>query len=314
MRLFDMKDGFVAPNSNFSLVVIDNHCQRIDTFLSNHFARYSRTFFKKLIDSNGVRINGILLTKASILVKVNDIVTVQFPPEFTTFSKQIDPDLPVKLVYEHEDFLIVNKPPYLSVHAPAKESTEITLVDWLVSKFQEIQTVGSLDRPGIVHRLDKNTSGLLVVSRNNYSHEILSDLFKNRLIKKTYRAVVKGHPESEGTIEFPISRDPFYRTKMSHNYSSGRPAVTRYKVLEYFADSALLELYPLTGRTHQIRVHCAAIGHPLVGDSLYGTSSKLIKRHALHASALEFFFQGEQFSFNQELPLDFKQLLTFLRS
>lgn len=308
-----MENGLIAPNSNFSLVVMNNQPQRIDSFLSSHFSFYSRTFFQKLIDSNLVQINGNTITKASIILKNNDTVFVQFPPEFTSISKQIDGDLGVGTVYEHEHFLVINKPPYLSVHAPVKESNEITLVDWLVSKFQEIKTVGSLDRPGIVHRLDKNTSGLLLVSRNNYSHEILSNLFKNRLIKKTYQAVVKGNPAQEGTIEFPISRDPFNRTKMSHKYSSGRPAVTHYKVLEYFNDAALLELYPITGRTHQIRVHCAAIGHPLLGDIVYGTSSKLIKRQALHAYRLEFFLGDKQFSFNQELPLDFRELLNSLR-
>lgn len=305
-----MKDGLIAPNSSFSLVVVDkDQGQRIDFYLSNYFALYSRTFFKKLIDDNLVQINGITISKPSVLVKVNDVVTLQFPPEIATIAKEIDPNLPVELIYENEHFLIINKPPYLSVHAPSHVNKEITLVDWLVSKFNEIRIVGSHDRPGIVHRLDKNTSGLMIVSRNNYAHEVLSNLFKNRLITKTYLAVVKGHPEKEGTISLPIARDPFVRTKMSHHYSSGRPSVTHYKVLEYFADTALVQLHPITGRTHQIRVHCMALGHPLVGDVLYGTSSKLIKRHALHATSLEFVFEGKQYSFKQEPPIDFKELL-----
>lgn len=309
-----MKDGLVAPHSSFSLIVPEIQEQRIDTFLASQFTFYSRTFFKKLIDDRLVNLNGVVVTKPSVLVKARDHLIVQFPPENISSGKEIDPALPIDLVYEHEHFLIINKPPFLSVHAPSKANQEVTVVDWLLSKFQEIRMVGCYDRPGIVHRLDKDTSGLLIVSRNNYAHEILSDLFKNRLVKKTYTAVVKGHPEAQGTIELPISRDPFYRTKMSHNYNNGRPSTTHYKVLKYFHDTALVQLNPITGRTHQIRVHCAALGHPLIGDMLYGTSSKLIKRHALHASSLEFVFEGKQFSFSQEYPADFKQLLNILEN
>lgn len=308
-----MKNGLMAPNSSFSLVNSTLENQRIDSFLAGYFTYYSRTFFKKLIDSNLVYLNKNLVTKPSTVVKINDTVDIQFPPEDSPHIKHIGDDIAVSLVYEHEHFLIINKPAYLSVHAPSQGHAEITLVDWLVSKFEEIRTVGSYDRPGIVHRLDKNTSGLLIVSRNNYAHELLSDLFKNRLIKKTYWAIVKGHPDPEGTITFPIARDPLYRTKMSHHYSHGRASTTHYKVLEYFNDSALVQLNPITGRTHQIRVHCAAIGHPLLGDALYGTSSKLIKRHALHAVSLEFTFEGKQFLFTHELAEDLKQLLAHLR-
>ncbi len=307
-----MKDSFVAASSNFSIVFTMSEPQRIDLFLSTYFTLYSRTFFKKLVDHNLIQINGKIITKSSILVKENDSINVQFPPENTTISKDVDPNLPVSLVFEHEHFLVVNKPPYLSVHAPSSNHEEVTLVDWLLSKFKEIRVVGCYDRPGIIHRLDKNTSGLLIVSRNNYAHEQLSNLFKNRLIKKTYLAVVKGHPLPAGSIAFPISRDPLYRIKMSHRFSSGRPSLTNYKVVTYFKDTALLQLHPVTGRTHQIRVHCAALGHPLVGDALYGTSSKLIDRHALHALSLEFTFEGEQFSFHQEPPADFKQLIDVL--
>ncbi len=306
-------NGLVPSNSYFSLTVTAS--QRLDSYLSAQFSCYSRTFFKKLIDNNGVHINGIIATKPSITLKTNDVVTVQFPPEKPVIGeKQIPSDLPVEIIYEHEHFLIINKPSALSVHAPSKSNLEVTLVDWLVSRFQEIKKVGHEDRPGIVHRLDKDTSGLLVVSRNNYAHELLSSLFKNRLITKTYHAVVKGHPPKEGSISLSIDRNPLYRIKMRSILGVGRPSLTHYTVLEYFADSALVAFHPVTGRTHQIRVHSAAIGHPIMGDTLYGTSSKLINRQALHAFSLSFDFEGNHYSFTQEPPADFTQLVKLLRS
>jgi len=309
-----MNDTLINPGTFFSLIVpFGSTSMRIDSYLSLYFSKYSRTFFKKLIDDGLIQCNGNLVKKPSFLVKAYDGLNVQFPLEEAAVKSDLALNIPASLVYQHEHFLVINKPPFLSVHAPHKNSKEPSLVDWLVAQFDEIRLVGHHDRPGIVHRLDKNTSGLLLVSRNNYAHELLSNLFKSRLIKKTYCAIVKGHPPQAGTIDFPIARDPFYRTKMSHNYSTGRLATTHYKVLDYFNDAALVELYPVTGRTHQIRVHCAAIGHPLIGDALYGSSSKLISRHALHATALEFSFEGQNFSFTQKLPQDFKDLVDFFR-
>lgn len=309
-----MNDILIKPGTTV-LCTIEPACvaTRIDAFLSNYFTKYSRNYFKKLIDDGHITINGTAVKKPSLLIKQQDHIEVHFPCEKSKITvKNID-SLPVSIVYEHEHFLVVNKPPFLSVHAPHKNNQDPSLVDWLLSKFEEIRLVGNNDRPGIVHRLDKNTSGLLLISRNNYSHEVLSNLFKNRLIKKTYRAVVTGHPPQTGTIDFPIMRDPFVRTKMSHSISMGRPAVTHYKVIEYFDNASLLELYPLTGRTHQIRVHCAAIGHPIIGDTVYGGTSKIIKRHALHALSLDFSFEEQSFSFCQDLPQDFNDLLDSLR-
>lgn len=314
MNIINSK-SFVEPETTYSYIFTGEEPLRIDMFLASRHQAYSRTFFQQLIDQEHVSINSIKVKRSSKPLKKNDCITVYFPsiqPQIT--DKIVDPAISISVVYEHEHFLVINKPPYLSVHAPHKKSKDPSLVDWLLYKFEEIRAVGHQDRPGIVHRLDKNTSGLLLVSRNNYAHELLSSLFKNRLIKKTYRAIVKGHPPETGVIDFPISRDPFHRTKMSHKYSTGRSAVTHYKVIEYFKESALMELYPVTGRTHQIRVHCAAIGHPLFGDDLYGSSSKIISRHALHAMALEFSFEEQHFSFIQKLPHDFNDLLDFCRS
>ena len=180
--------------------------------------------------------------------------------------------------------------------------------------FKEISKVGESERPGIVHRLDKNTSGIMIIPRKDYVHAIFSEMFKDRKIKKTYLAIVEGHPDPKGTIDLPISRHPTEKIKMSHLNPAGKDSTTNYSVLEYFEKCSLVELKPTTGRTHQIRVHMAAIGHPLLGDSTYGKESYMIGRHALHANKLEFEYNKELFSFScDEQPEDFKNALEKLR-
>jgi 23S rRNA pseudouridine1911/1915/1917 synthase len=199
------------------------------------------------------------------------------------------------------------------VHPAKIDSQYITLVDWLVKTFKELSDVGHSDRPGIVHRLDRDTSGIMIVARNNCAHAQISDLFKNRKIQKTYHAVVHGHPEKEGIIDLPITRHPVNRNTMmctiQKDNKKARSALTQYKVLEYFESCSLVEVKPTTGRTHQIRVHFSTIGHPLIGDAVYSKASKKIKRHALHATSLTFTFNGKQHSFNCEAPNDFNLLL-----
>ena len=245
--------------------------QRIDLFLAGHHGQ-SRTYFQELIALKHVFVNDSPVKKPSLLLKQGDTVAVHFPTlEEIKALKTLDPGLKIEIVFEHEDFLVINKPAHLSVHAPSQHTNEGSLVDWLLSRFQELENVGSQERPGIVHRLDKDTSGLLLVARNRIAHELLSDMFKQRQVKKTYHAVVKGHPEETAAIDFPIARDTVHRIKMTHKSVVGRDAATEYKVLRYFKEASLLELSPLTGRTHQLRVHCAALGYPIIGDRLYGT-------------------------------------------
>ena len=176
-------------------------------------------------------------------------------------------------------------------------------------KFKEFEKFGDDERPGIVHRLDKDTSGLLVVARNIKSQIVLSNLFKDRRVKKTYLAVVEGHPPSEGKIDFEIGRHPTERHKMSHVSYDGKPALTYYRVLKYYKDCSLIEVKIVTGRTHQIRVHLAAIGHRILGDDLYGISSKLIFRQALHSWKIEFKLNGKNYNFCCSVSEDFKRLL-----
>ena len=187
-----------------------------------------------------------------------------------------------------------------------------------------MQGVGLTDRPGIVHRLDKDTTGILLLARNNPTHAVLCGMFKDRAMHKTYLALVHGHPPKEGAIELAIARDPHNRKKMTHVdltdlkrvaliSTTKREALTHYRVLEYFENSALVEVKPVTGRTHQIRVHFAALGHPLIGDYVYGIKSKEIGRQALHAHRLLFEYEGKEYQFESPLPHDITTLIEKFR-
>jgi|SaaInlStandDraft_3_1057020.scaffolds.fasta_scaffold11032_2 23S rRNA pseudouridine1911/1915/1917 synthase len=291
-------------------IVCDNDIfcgKRWDIFLVDRFPDYSRSYFQKLIKEGFISVNDKVLSKSSYIIRLNDKITVSFPVE-----KQ--PDLsPQKvdfeIVDETADFIVVNKPAGLAVH-PSKEGKEgVTLVNGLLYHFKELEKFNNTERPGIVHRIDKNTSGLLLVAKNMQAQNTFSKMFAERKIKKTYLAIAKGHPEKEGTIELPIGRHPVERHKMSHVSYDGRKATTHYKVLNYYKNSSLVSVNIVTGRTHQIRVHLAAIGHGLIGDSVYGIQSKLIKRQALHAWKLAFEFKGKEYDYCISVPEDFVNLL-----
>jgi 23S rRNA pseudouridine1911/1915/1917 synthase len=307
----------IQPNSTFSFTVGDQDAQlRLDVYLCKQFPHHSRSFMQKLLEKELVTIDGKKVQKSNILVKKEAHITVHFP-ELKRSQFLECRDVGARILYEHDHFFIVYKPPFLNVHAPEHECTEATLVDWLITRMPELATVGCDDRPGIVHRLDKETSGLLIVAKNNYAHAIFGDMFRDRQMSKTYYALVQGNPPAEGTIGFPIGRHQVSRQKMTHypfGHAVARDALTHYKVVEYFNEHALLEVKPVTGRTHQIRVHCAAIGHPIIGDMVYGSKSKFIKRQALHAASISFMYEGQPFTFSVELPEDFTQLLDVVRS
>ena len=312
--------GLIKPNSTFSFAVTaDNADMRIDKYITQQFPHYSRSFFLQLIEQGCIALNGTPINKQSTRIKPDDTITVQFPPKRTIEpGTMAGKTLGIEIVHEHEHFLILYKPDNVLVHPPGNASTAITLIDWLVHNYTEIKDVGFVDRPGIVHRLDKNTSGILIIPRTNYAHSIFGSLFRERSIEKKYYAIVQGHPESTGKIDQPIGRDPITRTKMVAGEKFAkrtkmRDAITHYKVLEYFEDCSLLEVKLITGRTHQIRVHCSAIGHPLVGDPVYGKKSKLIKRQALHAYSLSFEFGGDTYKFCKDVPEDFEQLIKNVR-
>lgn len=310
-----------SPSDNYNTFVVsqEDAGTRLDKFLFKHLTTIqSRTAVKQIIENNMVTINEKPITKANTLIKFDDIVRVQKsvtidPEQIKKEKAEKVKELNIDSIHQGEDFLIVNKPAGLLVHSTPIDITSVTLADWLLTKFPHVEDVGEPGRPGIVHRLDKNTSGIMILALTQDAYQTFVGMFKNRLIKKTYHAFVKGHPDKEGFINVPIGRHPVHRHKMTtfkqKSTDKIRSALTQYKVLNYFDDSTLIELQPKTGRTHQIRVHMTALGHPLLGDYIYGSQSTDIARHALHAHALEFEFKGKKFYFSCPAPDDFKKVI-----
>lgn len=304
-------DPAIQENDGYSIKVDCTQTgQRIDIFLSEKFPMFSRTLIKKLLNNQQVLINKFTKAKPSYILKEDDVITLlSIPMPVTRAAKEIPDNLDVTIVAQHNDFLIINKPAGLVVHPPQETYAGIALTDWLVKEFPHIIYAGQKERPGIVHRLDRNTSGIMIVALTDQAHTTFSRMFKNREIQKTYIALVMGHPEQTGSIDYVISRHPVHKNMMHatpgiSESGQARDALTNYKVLQYFDTYSMVEVKPKTGRTHQIRVHFKALGHALLGDPVYGLKSKKLPYHALHAQSLEFVYQGIAYSFTT--PLDTK--------
>lgn len=285
---------------------------RLDKVLFSQYSEYSRTYFKDLIDRGFVFVNGKKITKGSYTVLATDQISVTIPP-----AKEYDltpVDVPFEVVYENSDFIVVNKPAGLVVHPSSNNKDEVSLVHGLLARYPDFSSLKDEQRPGVVHRLDRDTSGLMLVARNERSQRELISMFEKRQMNKTYLAVVARHPHKSGKIEFPIGRHPVHRHKMSHMGIASREASSFYQSLVYYKDSSLVSVKIITGRTHQIRVHMSAIGHGLLGDSLYGYKSRLISRQALHSWTLSFEFRGKSFNFQVPVPNDMKLLLSALKN
>jgi len=286
----------------------DDAGKRLDVYLVGAFVKeHSRTFIRKLIDDGNVIVDGKTLN-AHYIVQPGEEIAVSVPDAvpLNVSAERI----PLDIVYEDQDVVVINKQVGLVVH-PGPGNYTGTMVNALLYHCGGLSGIGGVMRPGIVHRLDKDTSGLIVAAKNDAAHKSLSEQFKLKEAGRVYHALVKGIVQYDnGVVEMPIGRDSFDRTKMDVTYESSKDAVTRYKVIKRFQDFTLLELTLETGRTHQIRVHLAHIGYPVLGDRTYGYPYGL-KRQALHAKKLTFIHPrtGKSMTFEVDLPEDMKEVI-----
>ena len=292
-------------------LVADAAGERVDTLVARLLPELSRSHVRKLIDAGLVTIDG-RVPKPSEKPPAGAQLRVEIPPpEEMTLEPE---DIPLTVIYQDTDIIVVDKPPGLTVH-PALGHPGCTLVNALLAAVPDLQGISGTLRPGIVHRLDKDTSGLIVVAKNDRAMRSLQAQLKERLVHKTYLALVEGVPDPrQGAIEAPLGRHPKNRKKQAV-VAGGREAISKYRVKEVLpANRALLEVEPVTGRTHQIRVHLAAIGHPIVGDTLYGRRSNVVGRQFLHAARLGFNMPGgRHVEFESPLPSDLRAALDELQ-
>jgi 23S rRNA pseudouridine1911/1915/1917 synthase len=296
-----------------TLAVKSGESGRLDRFVATQRPDLSRTTVQRLIEDGFITRNGSI-GKASDKVGPGDVIVVRVPPPVPT--ELIAEDIPLSIVYEDNDLVVIDKPAGLVVH-PAAGHDRGTLVNALLSHVPDLEGIGGEVRPGIVHRLDKDTSGLIVVAKNDRTLQFLQEQFKSRTIKKMYLALVDGIvTPREGLIDAPIGRSKHDRKKMAVTHD-GRSARTRYRVIQIYRDPdlSLVEAYPETGRTHQIRVHFAWLKHPLTGDEVYGRQPPLVpsERHFLHAASLTLTLPtGETRTFSAPLPPDLQRVLNQL--
>jgi len=298
------------------LVDSNHHALRLDVFLSENQNEFSRSHLKKLIEQGNASVNDSP-AQSKYKIKTGDkIILTIFPP---TSSRVEAESIPLTIIYEDEAMLVVNKPAGMVVH-PAPGHTKGTLVNALLNHCSNLPGIGGVERPGIVHRLDKDTSGVVLIAKNEIAHRVLANQFKDRKIKKTYLALVRGTIKpTSGVIETAIGRHKTNRKKMTATLKNGRQAETRYEVIETLGHFSYLRLFPKTGRTHQIRVHLASIHHPILGDTLYGgkvlAPYQNMPRQALHAYKVEINHPIHQqpLIFEAKIPSDIENYLSEYR-
>ncbi len=295
---------------------------RLDTKIKEKFPDLSRNFIQKLISQGKVFLNDRVVKKASVKVKEGDRIKILIPPPEEIKLEPEEGD--VRIIYEDEDIGVIFKPCNMVVH-PSPGHKKGTLVNILLSKLSNLSSVGGKERPGIVHRLDKETSGLMVVAKNDKAHRYLSDQFKGRKTLKIYKAVVKGTVKDDhGIIDIPIGRHIKERKKFSIYTAKPREAITEFWVEERFNDATLLRVRIYTGRTHQIRVHLSHLGHPVIGDRLYGFKpsqfpeiKNMLEEGCIMLLSCKLGFyhpsRGSWMEFEAEYPPFFKKVIEFLR-
>jgi len=285
----------------------DREAERLDLFVARRRPELTRSRVQRLIEQGLVTVDG-RPARAGLRLERGRKVRLTVPP-----PEPVEPApeaIPLSVVYEDEDLLVVDKPAGMTVH-PGPGHSAHTLVNAVLARCPDLRGVGGRERPGIVHRLDKDTSGLVIVAKNERAHLSLSRQLKERRVEKGYLALVHGRVQPpEGVIEAPIARDPRYRQRMAV-VEGGREARTAYRVARYLDSYTLVEVTPHTGRTHQIRVHFAALGYPVVGDSVYGRPSPVLGRQFLHAFRLAFRHPrtGERLRVEAPLPADLRAAL-----
>ena len=297
--------------SDFIFIVETDEGLRIDKFLSENIEDRSRSFISNLIKEGNVLVNDKVVSK-SFIVKENDIIRAVVP-EAVEYVAEAE-NIPLDIVYEDSDLIVVNKSKGMVVH-PAAGNYSGTLVNALMYHCKgQLSGINGVLRPGIVHRIDKNTSGLLVVAKSDAAHNSLTDQLKEHSVKREYRAVAYGRfKETEGRVDLPIGRDSNDRKKMTVTYKNSKNAITNYKVIEELNGFSYIRCILETGRTHQIRVHMAHLGHPLAGDDVYGPKKVIstLNGQCLHAKTLGFIHPstGEYMEFDSELPEYFEEFL-----
>lgn len=290
--------------------------ERLDKFLVEQLPEFSRSRIQSLIAEGCVDVNGRPARKAGQPLEAGATLTVRIPPPAP--AGLLAEDIPLDIVFENDDLLVINKPAGMVVH-PAAGHASGTLVNAVLGYDPNLEGIGGEERPGVVHRLDKETSGLILLAKNERAHRWLQDQFRLRRVQKTYLALVDSKPPTpSGRVEAPIGRDPKNRKRMAIvPPGKGREAVSEYKTLETFEKHTLLEFHPHTGRTHQIRLHCAFLRCPIVGDEVYGRKTPTISlgRHFLHAWRLTLLLPNEKEprTFEAPLPPELEEVLEILR-
>lgn len=287
--------------------------ERLDFYLANELNEISRTYIQKLIKDKLVTVNE-KLQKSKYLVQEGDLIKVNIPKPVEL--KIVAEDLPIDIIYEDEDIIIVNKDQGMVVH-PAPGNYSGTLVNALLFQIKNLSSINGIIRPGIIHRLDKDTSGIIMVAKNDEAHRFLSDQLKNRNVKREYIALVHGTLNiKENTINAPIGRDPKDRKKMTVINTNSKEAITHYKVIQEFKNYSLVSANLETGRTHQIRVHFAYIKHPIVGDLIYSRKTNKFNcdKQLLHAIKLGIIHPRtkEYMEFKTDIPERFQNIIETL--